>query len=70
MTAEKLAIAVLLNAEYLKESVDKGAEFGYSAYRTGDKRLTKGAIHNQIVSLRQILLELDRSIAKENTPFA
>ena len=56
---------ILANVEYLQGSVMKGDAFSYSIYKANcDKTLTKEAIHHQILTIRNMLLELDRAISE------
>ena len=56
---------ILGNVEYLQGSVMKGNAFSYSVYKDNcDKTATKEAIHHQILTIRNMLLELDRAISE------
>ena len=56
---------ILGNVQYLQGSVMKGDAFSYSIYNNNcDKAATKEAIHHQILTIRNMLLELDRAISE------
>ena len=60
-----LANLIDSNAEYLLDSVIRGDAFSYSVYKNNcDKTATKEAIHHQILTIRNMLLELDKAISE------
>ena len=63
--AQDIAKMISLNVKFLCSMVSRGAESHYniSNYRKNpQKEATQGAIHHQIVTLRNMLLELDKLV--------
>ena len=65
----RLAEAIVLNVDYLLENVERGKAFNYFGGYTKEnrpiiKQASKEAIHRQITHIRDMLLDLDREIAK------
>ena len=70
MKAQEIAEMILINTKYLKNNVDEGKKFNFHIYnwKSGNvkKTATKEAIHHQIISLRNALLDLDKAISAEH----
>lgn len=63
--AKDMAKMISLNVNFLCSMVSRGAASHYNIYRfehNPRKEATYGAIHNQIMVLRNMLLELDRLV--------
>ncbi len=63
--AKDMAKMISLNVNFLCSMVSRGAESHYNIinYRKNpQKEATQGAIHHQIVTLRNMLLELDKLV--------
>lgn len=59
-----LAELIVANVRYLQGCVERGGAFSYSVYKDNcDKTVTKEAIHHQILTIRNMLLELDKAIS-------
>ena len=59
-----LANLIASNVLYLQGCVERGDAFSYSVYKDNcDKTVTKEAIHHQILTIRNMLLELDKAIS-------
>ena len=67
----RLAEAIVLNVDYLLENVERGKKFDYYGGYTKNnvpiiKQASRAAIHRQITHIRDMLLDLDREIAKSH----
>ncbi len=65
----KLAETIVMNADYLSTCVERGDKINFWGgwLRQGkefDRSASKESLHRQIVSLRDMLLVLDKEIAK------
>ena len=63
--AKDMAKMISLNVNYLYGMVSRGAESHYNIIndkKNPKKEATQGAIHHQIVALRNMLLELDKLV--------
>ena len=70
--AQQIGEMIALNVDYLQEILGRGAESHYSVYNyraNPHKEATKCAIHNQIVTLRNMLLELDKAVSNIHSTY-
>ena len=64
-TVKDTAKMIDLNMRYLQNMLERGAESNYNVYHykgNPHKEATYTSIHHQIVTLRNMLLELDKEV--------